>query len=236
MEFNDTFSQHWIKLTQPKLSTWESTNAANNYYLPFQKVSVFHKVKFYNGDLKGYPGSTNPCVITSTFSQATKINEDTIPGRFNMVLVVSNMAPKEGDIQGKKNTVSFVLCLKIANCQIIVWPKCALSLQCPALFNPLYLQTCKSLNIWHTSNYSLPSQLTFTMTIGCTQSSRFLTKMEIILQPSFQFLIYIVVFTYTLTSDPLHLMNGQVALFLIIVIPFMLIHGPVDMHISWYSS
>ena len=174
--------------------------------------------------------------IASTFSQATKINEDTIPGRFNMVLVVSNMAPKEGDIWGKENTVSFILCLKIANGQIIMWPECASSLQCPALFNLLYFQTCKSLNIWHTLNYSLPSQLTLTVAIGCIQASGFLTEMEIILQPSFQFLIYIVVFTYTLTSASLHLMNGQVALFLIIVIPIMLVYGPVDMHISWYSS
>ena len=66
------------------------------------------------------------------------------------------------------------------------------------------------------------------MTTGCTQSSGVLIEMEITLQPSFQSQIYTVVYIYIPTSDPPHLVNGQVALFLIIVIPFMLVHGPVD--------
>ena len=55
------FAQYWVKLTQPELSLQQAVNTVSNYYLPVQNVSVFHKVGFYNADLKGYPGSSDPC-------------------------------------------------------------------------------------------------------------------------------------------------------------------------------
>ena len=73
-------------------------NLVNNYYLPFQKISVFHKVKFYNIDLKGYPGSAD--LWDSIHVQLS--HRDTqgchIPGRFDTTLVISDVTPQQGDI------------------------------------------------------------------------------------------------------------------------------------------
>ena len=119
-EFSDTFSWYWVKLTWPGLSGWEATNAVNDYYLPFQKVSVFHKVKFYNIDIKGYPGCVGPWDSIHVWPSHRDTWGHHIPGRFDTVLVISDVIPKEGDIWGKKTTVSLISCLTFVNCQIIV--------------------------------------------------------------------------------------------------------------------
>lgn len=115
-EFSDTFSQYWVKLTQPGLSGWEVKNAVNNYYLPFQKVSVFHKVKFYNIDLKGYPGSADPQDNIHVWLRHRGTWGCHIPGRYDTMLVISDVIPKWGDIQGKKTTIPLISCLTFVNC------------------------------------------------------------------------------------------------------------------------
>ena len=100
-DFSDAFAHYWVKLTQPGLSPQEVKHAANNYYLPFQKISVFHKVKFYNVDLKGYPGSSDPHdSVHARPCQKGKHGQE-IAGRFDTALVSLKGQHIQGDIHGE---------------------------------------------------------------------------------------------------------------------------------------
>ena len=101
-EFSDAFAQYWVKLTQPDLSTWQAENVVNNNYFPFQKVSVYHKVKFYNFDLEWYPGSSDLCDNIHVQSSNKDKYGHKVPGRFDTALVQnSEWTTWLGDIQGK---------------------------------------------------------------------------------------------------------------------------------------
>ena len=116
-EFSDSFAQYWVNLTQPGLSPREATNAVQNYHLPFQKISVFHKVKFYNVNIKGYPGSSDPRDSVHVQPSRKDKRGCDIAGRFDTALVVSDLTPKQGDIRGK--AIIFFFQIKSHPCEQI---------------------------------------------------------------------------------------------------------------------
>lgn len=82
--FRDTFARYWVQLVSPDLSRMRSERAANNYFLPFQKISVFHRIKFHDTDA---PGPSE--VLDSIHVQPGRTDKHgrTIPGRFDTALV-----------------------------------------------------------------------------------------------------------------------------------------------------
>ena len=99
--FSNASAQYWVNSAQSELLIWEVVNAMRYYYLPFQKVSVFHNVKFHNILLTNYPGSLDfQDHIHVQLSCKDKWGCE-IPGRFDTALEASNLITKYGDIQGE---------------------------------------------------------------------------------------------------------------------------------------
>jgi hypothetical protein len=56
--FRDAFATYWAQLcSKPDARPRDVRQAADDYILPFQKVSAFHKIKFFHTDPEGYTGS-----------------------------------------------------------------------------------------------------------------------------------------------------------------------------------
>jgi hypothetical protein len=57
--FRDAFATYWAQLcSKPDARPRDVQQAADDYILPFQKVSAFHKIKFFHADPEGYTGSS----------------------------------------------------------------------------------------------------------------------------------------------------------------------------------
>lgn len=51
--FRDAFARYAVSFGRPELSKRQVEALAADFYTPFQKVSVYHKIKFWNGDALG---------------------------------------------------------------------------------------------------------------------------------------------------------------------------------------
>ncbi|KAJ6471532.1 hypothetical protein C8R45DRAFT_1055045 [Mycena sanguinolenta] len=51
--FRDAFARYAVSFEQPNLTTRQTEVLARDFYTPFQKIAVYHKMKFWNGDPLG---------------------------------------------------------------------------------------------------------------------------------------------------------------------------------------
>ena len=87
MYFHDAFATYWAHLcskagAQPR----DIQQAANNYVLPFQKVSAFHKIKFFHMDSNCHTGSSEVRDAMHAQPACRDKCDKEIPGRFDMAL------------------------------------------------------------------------------------------------------------------------------------------------------
>ena len=61
-------------------------------------MSVFHKIKFNKLVLEGYPGSSDSWESAHLQLSCKDKQGHEVPGRFDMVLVASDLIPKKGEI------------------------------------------------------------------------------------------------------------------------------------------
>ena len=87
--FRDAFARYYVHLTQPQLSRAQSECQAANYFIPFQKIPVFHRLKFCNTDERGFTGISEAQVFDSVHAQPQRKDKRgrVIPGRFDTALV-----------------------------------------------------------------------------------------------------------------------------------------------------
>ncbi|KAI9430721.1 hypothetical protein H4582DRAFT_2063461 [Lactarius indigo] len=83
IDFQDALGDFIVQHNYPELSTSAARRRANNTLIPFRKVSVFHRVKFTNWD------DTDQKTVDVLHIRREACNQygDTIPGRFDTVLV-----------------------------------------------------------------------------------------------------------------------------------------------------
>lgn len=89
--FKDAFARYWVHLTNPTITRREAERAAGNFYMPVQRLAVFHKIKFWNTDQGGFTGMSEvQDAIHVRPARQGKYNK-TIPARFDTALVVDKV-------------------------------------------------------------------------------------------------------------------------------------------------
>ena len=85
--FHNAFTRYFVALNNPTMGNAQVERAAANFHLPFQTVAVYHKIKFWNRDERGYTGK--PDILDSAHVKPARADYRgrVIPGRFDTVLV-----------------------------------------------------------------------------------------------------------------------------------------------------
>ena len=99
--FNTALARYIIHLKHPEFSQRQVRNAAEDFHIPFHKVSVFHHIKFISHD----PFSSNPSadiVVDSIHSEPPGLDNygKVIPARFDTAIIKRKMEGVAG-IKGK---------------------------------------------------------------------------------------------------------------------------------------
>jgi len=86
--FNTALARYIIHLKHPQLSQRQVRNAAEDFHIPFHKVSVFHRIKFISHD----PFSINPSadiVVNSIHSEPSCLYKygKVIPAQFDTAII-----------------------------------------------------------------------------------------------------------------------------------------------------
>jgi hypothetical protein len=86
--FRDAFATYWAQLCS-KLGARprDVQQAADDYVLPFQKVSAFHKIKFFHTDPEGYIGSSEVQDAIHAQPACRDKHNKKILGRFDTTLL-----------------------------------------------------------------------------------------------------------------------------------------------------
>ncbi|KAJ7694865.1 hypothetical protein B0H17DRAFT_931310 [Mycena rosella] len=94
--FHDTFARFAVGFQHPEFSKQQIETAASDFFLPFQSVSVYHKIKFWNEDPLGR-GETSDVLDTVHVKPGyTNKRGRLIGGRFDTVLVNDGTGAQSG--------------------------------------------------------------------------------------------------------------------------------------------
>ncbi|KAF7369778.1 hypothetical protein MVEN_00309900 [Mycena venus] len=85
--FHDAFAQFAVAFKHPTFSNRQVELAATDFNLPFQSVSVFHKIKFWNEDPLGCENAGDALDVVHVKPGYTNKHGCLIGGRFDTVLV-----------------------------------------------------------------------------------------------------------------------------------------------------
>ncbi|KAJ7312316.1 hypothetical protein DFH08DRAFT_717847 [Mycena albidolilacea] len=85
--FRDAFARYAVSFGRPDLTKRQIEALARDFYTPFQKVSVYHKMKFWNGDALGRENGAD--VVDTVHVKPGYQNKKghQVGGRFDTVLV-----------------------------------------------------------------------------------------------------------------------------------------------------
>ncbi|KAJ6533473.1 hypothetical protein B0H19DRAFT_1213945 [Mycena capillaripes] len=85
--FRDAFARYAVSFNRPNLTKRQVENLANDFYTPFGKLSVYHTIKFWNGDALGRAHTAD--VLDTVHVKPGYQNKQgrQIGGRFDTVLV-----------------------------------------------------------------------------------------------------------------------------------------------------
>ncbi|KAI0059312.1 hypothetical protein BV25DRAFT_1908757 [Artomyces pyxidatus] len=107
VDFSDALADFIVSFNNPQLNVARVRTKANNLLIPFQKVPVFHKIKFWNHRaLLASDGFSEGHMVTEAADVAhvRPAREDkrgrTIPGRFDTVLVRTSHEAMPGSVKG----------------------------------------------------------------------------------------------------------------------------------------
>ena len=99
LDFKRALSRYVVYCQHPEFSRRQVEDAAAHLYLPFHKISVFHRIKFISKDLYSLDSSAH-MVVDSIHCEPSS-RHDYIPGRFDTALI--NI--KDGCQAGVKGTL-----------------------------------------------------------------------------------------------------------------------------------
>jgi hypothetical protein len=90
----DALANYLVQLKNPSdmpMSRHQIEQAAQSFYLPFQSVAVYYKMKFWNRDPKGFTGVADVLDSVHVRPAYTNKKKKPIPGRFDTVLFRENV-------------------------------------------------------------------------------------------------------------------------------------------------
>ncbi|KAJ7190828.1 hypothetical protein GGX14DRAFT_381775 [Mycena pura] len=85
--FRDAFARFVVAFKNPTLTSRQMENLAADYILPFQSVSVYHKIKFWNEDPFGREDSSDALDVIHVKPGYTNKHGRMVGGRFDIGLV-----------------------------------------------------------------------------------------------------------------------------------------------------
>ncbi|KAF7369562.1 hypothetical protein MVEN_00286300 [Mycena venus] len=85
--FRDAFARYAVSFGRPQLTNRQIENLAQNFYSPFQKLSVYHTIKFWNSDALGREHSVDMLDTVHVKPGYKNKQGRNIGGRFDTVLV-----------------------------------------------------------------------------------------------------------------------------------------------------
>ncbi|KAF7308147.1 hypothetical protein HMN09_00662400 [Mycena chlorophos] len=85
--FREAFSRYVVSFNHPEYSKRRIEDTASDVLFPFQKLSAFHKVRFWNDDPFGREGSPDAFDVLHIKPAYTDRRGRTVPGRFDVALV-----------------------------------------------------------------------------------------------------------------------------------------------------
>ncbi|KII92122.1 hypothetical protein PLICRDRAFT_103181 [Plicaturopsis crispa FD-325 SS-3] len=96
--FQDAFARYLVQFKNPDFTNAQIEAAARNTCLPFQKVAVYHKVKFWNQDALGHEGTTFSDTLDTIHVRPMRQNArgKLVPGRFDTALVNDGTGGRTG--------------------------------------------------------------------------------------------------------------------------------------------
>jgi hypothetical protein len=88
IDFNGALARYLIHCHNPGFSRHQVENAVAGFYIPFHKVSIFHRIKFVSQDPFSIDPSAN-IVVDSIHCEASQSNKHGtyIPGRFDTAII-----------------------------------------------------------------------------------------------------------------------------------------------------
>lgn len=85
--FRDAFARFVVGFQHPEYTPTQVERAADNFYLPFQSVGVYHKVKLWNEDPFGRFDTSDTLDVVHVKPGYTNKHGRSVGGRFDTVLV-----------------------------------------------------------------------------------------------------------------------------------------------------
>ncbi|OJT07538.1 hypothetical protein TRAPUB_1634 [Trametes pubescens] len=86
--FHDALARFLVKYNNPELSAAQTERAASAFYVPFNTVSVYHKIKFVLGDVQDFlDRPAQPTDVIHARPARTGKYGKGVPGRFDTALV-----------------------------------------------------------------------------------------------------------------------------------------------------
>ncbi|KAJ7157665.1 hypothetical protein C8R43DRAFT_1183066 [Mycena crocata] len=85
--FHDAFARFVVGFQNPEFSKRQIETAANDIFVPFRKLSTFHKIKFWNEDPLGRNGAIDTLDVVHIKPGYTNTHGRIIGGRFDTVIV-----------------------------------------------------------------------------------------------------------------------------------------------------
>jgi hypothetical protein len=98
-------SRYAVSFVHPELTKHQVEARAIEFYTSFQKISVYHKIKFWNGDALGRKGALD--VLDTVHVKPGYLNKQNrqVGGRFNTVLVNDGTGEHTG-VTGMLNKIA----------------------------------------------------------------------------------------------------------------------------------
>ena len=121
VDFHQALAEFILTVIHPKLSLHQIRTLAPRFKIPFNTVSVFFKIKFWNPDAQGHEDipETLDCVHVRPAHQDSKGRA--IPEHFDTVLVKGAGAQESG-VEGTLNSINVIVHHRLLNInyQVIV--------------------------------------------------------------------------------------------------------------------
>jgi hypothetical protein len=109
--FRDAFARFVVGFQNPDFSKRQVEAAAADYFLPFQSVSVYHKIKFWNEDPLGRENAGDALDAVHVKPGYTNKHGRRIGGRFDTVMANDGT----GEHTGIKGTIA-----ELSPCRVLI--------------------------------------------------------------------------------------------------------------------
>lgn len=86
-DFEKHLAEFVVRFNNPELSCTRVARLAANYHIPFDKVPIYHKAKFWESDFPQYRHASDEFNVLHSTPARKDTRGEHVPGRFDTVLI-----------------------------------------------------------------------------------------------------------------------------------------------------